>query len=102
MPRFQVRSQPHPHGLEGQHFLGHDVAEVDVWAETTDEPHLLVLARRLELLSSPDFQVRLQGLEAWAQHPGTTLDAVTYALVDPEESVRARAQEVFEEELARR
>ena len=55
-----------------------------------------------ELLSSPDFQVRLQGLEAWAQHPGTTLDAVTYALVDPEESVRARAQEVFEEELARR
>jgi len=27
---------------------------------------------------------------------------VTYALVDPDESVRARAQEVFEQELARR
>ena len=55
-----------------------------------------------ELLNSPDPQVRIQGLEAWAQRPGETLDPVTYALVDPDESVRVRAQEVFEEELARR
>jgi hypothetical protein len=55
-----------------------------------------------ELLNDPDPQVRLQGLDAWKRHPGETLDAVTYALVDPDESVRARAQELFERELARR
>ena len=55
-----------------------------------------------ELLTDPDPQVRLQGLEAWGQHPGETLDAVTYALVDPDESVRERAQALFEEALARR
>jgi hypothetical protein len=55
-----------------------------------------------ELLNNPDPQVRLEGLEAWAHHPEETLDAVTYALVDPDESVRARAQALFEEALARR
>jgi hypothetical protein len=55
-----------------------------------------------ELLHSPDPNVRVQGLEAWARHPSTSLDPVTYALVDPDESVRARAQEVLEQELARR
>ena len=55
-----------------------------------------------ELLNDPDPQVRLQGLEAWRQHPGEPLDVVTYALVDPDESVRARAQALFEEALARR
>ena len=55
-----------------------------------------------ELLHAADPNVRIQGLETWAQQPGASLDAVTYALVDPDESVRARAQEVFEEELARR
>ena len=44
----RVGTQSDPHRLERQNFLGDDVAEVDVRAEATDEPHLLVLARRLE------------------------------------------------------
>ena len=52
-------------------------------------------------LADSDPTMRLAALEAWALHHGATLDVVTYALVDPDESVRARAQEVFEAELAR-
>ena len=55
-----------------------------------------------ELLHSSDPNVRIQGLDAWARQPGVSLDPVTYALVDPDESVRARAQELFEQQLARR
>jgi hypothetical protein len=55
-----------------------------------------------ELLRDPDPSVRVQALDAWAQGPGASLDPVTYALVDPDESVRARAQELFERELNRR
>ena len=65
--------------------------------QTQDPPLWLA-----ELLHAPDPNVRVQALDAWAQHPGVSLDPVTYALVDPDESVRARAQEVFEQELARR
>jgi hypothetical protein len=49
-----------------------------------------------------DPNVRLHALNAWAQHPGESLDPATYALVDPDEAVRARAQELVEEQLARR
>jgi hypothetical protein len=55
-----------------------------------------------ELLHAPDPNVRVQALDAWARQPGASLDPVTYALVDPDEMVRARAQEVLEQELARR
>jgi hypothetical protein len=55
-----------------------------------------------EMLHAPDPNVRIQALDAWARQPTTLLDPVTYALVDPEESVRTRAQEVLEQELARR
>lgn len=55
-----------------------------------------------ELLHAPDRNVRIQALDAWAREPTGSLDPVTYALVDPDESVRARAQEVLEQELARR
>jgi hypothetical protein len=55
-----------------------------------------------DALSHPDPRVRIRALETWAQHPGETLDPVTYALVDPDESVRARAQELLEVVLARR
>ena len=55
-----------------------------------------------EMLHASDPNVRIQALDAWARNPSTSLDPVTYALVDPDESVRARAQEVLEEELARR
>ena len=55
-----------------------------------------------ELLHAPDPNVRIQALDAWAQHPGPSLDPVTYVLVDPDEPVRARAQDVLEQALARR
>jgi hypothetical protein len=54
-----------------------------------------------ELLDDPDPQVRLQGLDAWERCPDETLDAVTYALVDADESVRERSQALFEQTLAR-
>lgn len=54
------------------------------------------------MLHASDPNVRIQALDAWAQHPGASLDPVTYTLVDPDESVRTRAQEVLEQELARR
>ena len=73
----------------GSAFLGQDQAD--------DPPSSLV-----ELLHAPDPNVRIQALDAWARHPTVSLDPVTYALVDPDESVRARAQELFEQELARR
>lgn len=75
------------------------MASVTQSRESTQAPQPAWLA---ELLSDPDPQVRLQGLDAWKRHPGETLDAVTYALVDPDESVRDRAQSLFEEALARR
>ena len=54
-----------------------------------------------ELRESPDVTVRLQALEAWAQQPGTGIDPLTYALVDEDEAVRARAEELYEQQLAR-
>src|SRR5688500_16274577 len=47
----------------------------------------------------PDPRVRLHAIESWAIKPGKSLDPVTYALVDPDETVRARAQELFEAAL---
>ena len=63
----------------------------------TPDPAWLAAARE-----DPDPNVRRHALEAWAQHPGESLNPVTYALVDPDETVRARAQELVEERLARR
>lgn len=48
-----------------------------------------------EVREHPDVTVRLQALELWAQQPGDALDPVTYALVDGDEQVRARAQELW-------
>jgi len=55
-----------------------------------------------QMLDDPDPHVRIQALETWVRHPGEALDPLTYALVDPDETVRARAQELLEEALARR
>lgn len=55
------------------------------------EPAWLAAAR-----DDPDPNVRLDALETWAQNPGESLDPVTNALVDPDESVRTRAQELVE------
>ena len=48
---------------------------------------------------NPDPAVRLHALNSWAQRPGESLDPVTYALVDPDESIRVRAQELLEQNL---
>jgi hypothetical protein len=50
----------------------------------------------------PDPQVRLEALEQWARHSNESLDPLMYALIDPDESVRARAQQLMEQEFARR
>jgi hypothetical protein len=68
----------------------HDVpvsAEVASWLDGVDQ--------------NLDPHMRLAALEVWAGGPRESLDPVTYALVDPDESVRARAQELWEQELDR-
>lgn len=50
---------------------------------------------------SPDVSVRLQALETWAHRPGDSLDPVTYGLVDEDDTVRARAQTLYEQQLVR-
>jgi hypothetical protein len=53
-----------------------------------------------ELGAHPDATVRLQALELWAQQPGDALDPELYALLDDEdESVRARAEALWEQQL---
>ena len=52
-----------------------------------------------EMRENPDVTVRLQALEVWAQQPGDTIDPLTYALVDEDEDVRARAEELWEQQL---
>jgi hypothetical protein len=71
--------------------------ELPVPVPSSEEPAWLT-----EALKDPDPKVRLDAIEAWARNPGASLDPVTHALVDPDESVRTRAQELFEEALARR
>ena len=48
---------------------------------------------------APSPAARLQAIEDWARGARESLDPVTYALVDSDESVRARAQELWEEAL---
>ena len=59
------------------------------------------MARVTTALQDPDPGVRVKGLEQWAQHPGGySLDPPSQALVDPDEAVRARAQQLFDHALA--
>ncbi|MFN0315949.1 MAG: hypothetical protein ACKVQA_13040 [Burkholderiales bacterium] len=61
---------------------------------------------QLEWLSTAredlDPSARLQAIEEWARGSQEGLDPVTHALLDPDESVRARAQELWEAALTRR
>ena len=54
-----------------------------------------------ERRESPDATVRLQVLEQWAQQPGDTINPLTYALVDEDEAVRARAEALYAQQRAR-
>jgi hypothetical protein len=49
----------------------------------------------------PDVGVRLMALEHWAQQPSETIDPVTAALVDEDEEVRTRAEELYDQHLTR-
>ncbi len=62
-----------------------------------EEPEWLTEAQ-----NDPDPRIRLNAIEAWARNPTESLDPITYSLVDPDESVRARAQKLLEDRLARR
>lgn len=50
---------------------------------------------------APEVWMRLYALDVWAQQPGEGLDPLSYALVDEDEQVRQRGQELYAEELAR-
>ncbi|MGH7208302.1 MAG: hypothetical protein ACREIL_02845 [Nitrospiraceae bacterium] len=67
-----------------------DLAQAEAWAQW------YAAARE-----HPDVGVRLQALEQWAQQPGEALDPVTYALVDGDEDVRGRAQDLWAQQLTR-
>jgi hypothetical protein len=54
-----------------------------------------------EMREAPEAGTRLYALDLWAQQPTAAIDPVTYALVDEEESVRTRAQELYEQHLVR-
>ena len=64
----------------------------------------LVLAWYAAARDDPNPKPRLQMIENWVQHRqrDSSLDLLTNALVDPDEGVRTRAQEMLEQELARR
>jgi hypothetical protein len=52
------------------------------------------------LRESPDAPVRLHALNLWAQEPDDDLEPLFEALGDDDEAVQARAEEVWEEQLA--
>jgi hypothetical protein len=55
-----------------------------------------------EMQESPNATVRLQALELWAQQPSDGLDPETFALLDDEDArVRARAEQLWEQQLTR-
>ncbi len=53
-------------------------------------------------MQDPDPRMRRFALEQWAREPTESLDLVTAAMVDPDESIRERAEQVLEQVLAQR
>lgn len=54
-----------------------------------------------ETRENPNASVRLMALELWAQHPDKDIDPRTFALMDDNEQVQARAQELWEQHITR-
>ena len=54
-----------------------------------------------ETRENPNASVRLLALELWAQHPDKDIDPRTFALMDDNEQVQARAQELWEQHITR-
>jgi hypothetical protein len=50
-------------------------------------------------MQHPDPRVRRFALEQWARNPTPSLDLVTAAMVDEEETIRERAEGLFNEAL---
>jgi len=48
---------------------------------------------------SPDVDVRMQAVELWAQQPSHMRDQLASALLDEDEAVRERAEELYEQQL---
>jgi hypothetical protein len=63
----------------------------------TAAPPVVDLAALTAAREDPDPGARLRALEDWARGPRDSLDPLTHALVDPDETVRARAQELLEQ-----
>lgn len=95
--RQPTESRAYAHQAVSSTSLGHKTAAVEHAGQNQLETSSLLDPAR----EDPDPRVRLHAIETWAAKPGKALDPVTYALVDPDESVRARAQELFEEALER-
>jgi hypothetical protein len=90
-------------GCKRLNVLPPDTVVAAQWqANPLTTPSTLQLAELSAPRDAPDPSARLQAIEDWARGPQATLDTVTRALVDPDESVRARAQELWEETLKRR
>jgi hypothetical protein len=64
---------------------------------TTAAPPAVDLTALTAAREDPDPGERLRALEDWARGPRDSLDPLTHALVDPDETVRARAQELLEQ-----
>lgn len=68
--------------------LDHEVRQQEAWSKWFEAAR-----------DSPDVSVRLQALETWAQRPSDNLDPITHGLVDQDETVRERAQELYTHQL---
>jgi hypothetical protein len=73
------------------------LAEGTVARTTAAAAPALDLASLTAAREDPDPGARLRALEDWARGPRDSLDPLTHALVDPDETVRARAQELLEQ-----
>jgi hypothetical protein len=87
--------------------LGPDTARVTQAASPQEQPPADQAQRQArerwyaDMREAPEVGTRLYALDLWAQQPKEAIDPVTYALVDEEDSVRTRAQALYEQHLAR-
>lgn len=68
----------------------------------TARPRQADAAWPVPVMQDEDPRVRRFALEQWARNPTESLDLVGAAMVDPDESIRERAAQIFDEALARR
>ncbi len=84
---------------------GDDLHAVPVLSSEPGHPieGLVVPEWMVQKLNSPKVRVRLQALETWAQSaPPGAVDPLILAFEDKDERVRARAQQLLEQDWARK